>query len=83
LGTPVGAFPEFLGGVLGSIAPLDDPTTFAAALAAIARPVLDKSLTPADIQAAYQSRFSREETIEGYLRAFGCSSSNGHEDRSI
>ena len=32
LGTPVGAFPEFLSGCLGSVAPLDDPTAFAAAL---------------------------------------------------
>lgn len=75
IGTPVGAFPEFLSGLLGSVAPLDDPTAFAFALKAIAKPVLEGSITPTDIQKAYQSRFPRQQAIEGYLRVFGCSDS--------
>jgi len=83
LGTPVGAFPEFLSGILGCVAPLDDPTTFATALKAVARPVLDGSITPADVQQAYQSRFPRQQAIEGYLRAFGFSDSIDEQNRAI
>ena len=83
LGTPVGAFPEFLTGLLGSVAPLDDPTAFATALKAMAKPVLEGNITPADIQQAYQSRFPREQVIEGYLRAFSCSDLRDQENRAI
>lgn len=83
LGTPVGAFPEFLRGILGSIAPLDDPEAFAVALKAIGKPVLDGSITPADVQQAYQGRFPRQQVIEGYLQAFGCFGSIDQKDRSI
>ncbi len=83
LGTPVGAFPEFLSGLLGSIAPLDDPTAFAVALKAIAKPVLEGRITPADVQQAYRRRFPRTQVIDGYLRAFGCSDLNGQEKRAI
>ncbi len=79
LGTPAGAFPEFLSGLLGSIAPLDDPTAFAAALMAVAKQVLEGNITPTDIQQAYQNRFPRQNAIEGYLRVFGCSGSIGRE----
>ena len=83
LGTPVGAFPEFLSGLLGSIAPLDDPAAFASALKEIAKPVLEGRITPADVQQAYQSRFPRQQVIEGYLRVFGCSDSIDRENQAI
>jgi glycosyltransferase involved in cell wall biosynthesis len=83
LGTPVGAFPEFLSGLLGGIAPLDDATAFATALKAISQPILDGSITPPGVQQAYRTRFPREQAIEGYLRAFGCCDLNGKENRAI
>jgi len=82
LATPVGAFPEFLSGHLGSIAPLDDPTAFASALKTIAKEVLEGSITPVDVQQAYQSRFPRQKVLEGYLRAFGCSDSIEKKDQA-
>jgi len=82
LGTPVGAFPEFLSGLLGSVAPIDDSKAFAIALAAIAKPILDGKITPADVQQAYQSRFPREQVIQEYLRAFGCSDSSDQMNRA-
>jgi glycosyltransferase involved in cell wall biosynthesis len=71
VGTPVGAFPEFLSGLLGTVAPIDDPKAFAVALAAIAKPILEGKFTPAEVQQAYQSRFPREKVIQEYMRAFG------------
>ncbi|MGA9669480.1 MAG: glycosyltransferase [Terracidiphilus sp.] len=83
LGTPVGAFPEFLSGLPGSIAPLDDPTAYAAALKAIAKPIIEGSIAPRDVQQAYQSRFPRQQVIEGYLRAFGYSDLVDQESQAI
>jgi glycosyltransferase involved in cell wall biosynthesis len=75
LGTPVGAFPEFLSGFLGSVAPLDDPTVFATALKALAGPVLNGEITSMDVQRAYKLRFPRSEVIDEYIRILGCSGS--------
>jgi len=83
VGTPVGAFPEFLSGILGSLAPLDDPSAFAAALRTTAKPVLEGDITPGDIQLAYQGRFPRQRVIEGYLQAFGCSDLIDLENRRM
>jgi glycosyltransferase involved in cell wall biosynthesis len=83
LGTPVGAFPEFLSGLLGGIAPLDDPTAFATALKAIAKPVLEATITPTEVQQAYRDRFPRQQVIEGYLRAFGFSDVNDQGYRAL
>jgi glycosyltransferase involved in cell wall biosynthesis len=79
LGTPVGAFPEYLHGRLGSIAPLDNPAGFAAALKTIAEPILHGEVTPADVQQAYVSRFQRRHVIDGYLQVFSCSVSAQRE----
>jgi len=68
LGTSVGAFPEFLSGVLGSVGPLDSPPAFAAALKTLAEPVLKGAITPADVQGAYTIRFPRRQVINEYLR---------------
>jgi glycosyltransferase involved in cell wall biosynthesis len=72
LGTPVGAFPEFLSGLLGSIAPLDNPAAFAGALKSLAVPVLRGEVAPADVQRAYKARFPRRQVIDDYMRIFGC-----------
>jgi glycosyltransferase involved in cell wall biosynthesis len=72
LGTPVGAFPEFLTGRLGSVVPLDDPEAFAAAMHALARPMLNGAIAPEDIQKAYLRRFPRQNVIEEYMQVFGC-----------
>jgi len=70
LGTPVGAFPEFLCGPLGCVAPLGDPIAFATALKALADRVLRGDITPADVQRAYENRFSRSRVIDEYMRIF-------------
>jgi len=75
LATPVGAFPEFLSGLLGSVASLDDPAAFATALKALAGPVLKDEITPADVQRAYKERFPRRQVIDEYMRILGCSDS--------
>jgi glycosyltransferase involved in cell wall biosynthesis len=71
VGTPVGAFPEFLSGPLGAIAPLHDAAAFAAAMHMLARPIIAGEIVPDDVQRAYLTRFSRRKVIEGYLRVFG------------
>lgn len=83
LGTPVGAFPEFLGGLLGSIAPLHDPEAFAAAIQAMTAPVLSGELTPEEVQWAYVNRFQRRQVIEGYLQVFGCPYSKQEETQRV
>jgi glycosyltransferase involved in cell wall biosynthesis len=83
LGTPAGAFPEFLSGLLGSVAPLDDPAAFAIALRDIAKPVIEGSITPKEVQHAYQSQFPRQQVIAGYLRVFGCSDSIDEESQDL
>jgi glycosyltransferase involved in cell wall biosynthesis len=72
LGTPVGAFPEILSGPLGSIAPLYNANAFAAALDALAAPILKGKITPTDVQQAYKSRFPRPQIIDQYMRILGC-----------
>jgi len=81
VGTPVGAFPEFLDGLLGSIAPLADPGAFAAALKAVAFPILEGKIMPAEVQQAYEVRFPRQRVIEDYLRILGCSDWNGQRNQ--
>jgi len=83
VGTPVGAFPEFLSGLLGTVAPLDDRSAFAASLMRVAKPILEGSISPTDVQQAYQRRFPRAQVIEEYLRAFGCSDSIDRENRAV
>jgi glycosyltransferase involved in cell wall biosynthesis len=73
LATPVGAFPEFLSGLLGSIAPLGCPTAFASALKALAGPVLNGEITPEKVQRAYQIRFPRCQIIKEYMRILSAS----------
>ena len=73
LGTPVGAFPEFLSGLLGSIAPLDSPITFATALRSLAEPLLKAEITPEDVQRTYKSRFPRCQIINEYMRIVNAS----------
>lgn len=72
LGTPVGAFPEFLCGPLGCVAPLDSPIAFATALKALAEPILKGEIAPTDVQRAYRNRFSRSQVIDAYMQVFGC-----------
>jgi glycosyltransferase involved in cell wall biosynthesis len=83
LGTPVGAFPDFLRGVLGSIAPLNDPNAFATALKRMAEPVLGGQIAPADIQQAYSKRFQRGQVVEGYMRIFGCTDASQRMLRAL
>jgi len=73
VGTPVGAFPNFLSGFLGTVAPLDSPPAFAAALRTMAEAVLRGEITPAVVQGAYRVRFPRRQIIDEYLRILGCS----------
>ncbi len=73
LGTPVGAFPEFLTGLLGSVAPGDNSAAFATALKSLAKPVLKGEITPADVQQAYKRRFARRQIINQYLQILGSS----------
>jgi glycosyltransferase involved in cell wall biosynthesis len=71
--TPVGAFPQILNDTrLGCIAPLNDVDLFAAALNAVAQPVMESRITPADIQNVYMEHFPRGEVIDEYSRVFGC-----------
>jgi glycosyltransferase involved in cell wall biosynthesis len=72
LGTPVGSFPEYLCGHLGAIAVLDDPIAYAAALKALAQPLLSGDVTPRDVQRAYEARFPRWKVIDEYLQVFNC-----------
>lgn len=72
VGTPVGAFPDFLQGPLGCLAPLNDADVYAAALRATGRPVLEAKIGPADVQQAYLRCFNRANVIEEYARLFGC-----------
>jgi glycosyltransferase involved in cell wall biosynthesis len=84
VGTPVGALPEILGdGTLGLVAPLNDPPAFAAAVEAVAQPVLEGRITPLAIQEAYMKRFPRQQVIEGYMREFGCSDSIDQKIQAI
>jgi glycosyltransferase involved in cell wall biosynthesis len=76
LGTSVGAFPEFLSGVLGSVAPFDSPPAFAVALRALAEPVLKGEITPADVQRAYKASFPRHQIIDQYIQILEGSNSN-------
>lgn len=71
LGTSAGAFPEFLSGLLGSVAPFDNPPAFAAALRTLAEPVLNGEITPADIQRAYKDSFPRRQIMDKYLQILG------------
>jgi glycosyltransferase involved in cell wall biosynthesis len=73
LGTSVGAFPEFLSGLRGSVAPFDNPSAFAAALSILAGPVLNGEITPADVQRAYKDRFPRRQIMDKYLQILGSS----------
>jgi glycosyltransferase involved in cell wall biosynthesis len=68
VGTPVGSLPEYLCGPLGSIGPLDAPVDFAAAMKAVAEPVLKGELSPEIVQRAYRSRFPRHQVIDEYVR---------------
>jgi glycosyltransferase involved in cell wall biosynthesis len=75
VGTPVGSFPEYLCGPLGSVAPLGNPIAFATTLKAVAEPILKGELSPEDVQRAYRLRFSRHKVIKEYLGIFQCSDS--------
>jgi glycosyltransferase involved in cell wall biosynthesis len=75
VGTAVGSFPEYLCTPLGSVAPLDNPVAFAAALKAVAEPVLRGKVSPQDVQHAFSCRFSRRRVIDEYMAVFGCSGS--------
>jgi glycosyltransferase involved in cell wall biosynthesis len=76
LGTPVGSFPEFLSGHLGSVAALDDPIAYATALKALAQPLLSGEVTPRHVQSAYGARFPRAKVIDDYMQVFGCFTGN-------
>ena len=69
------AFPEFLIGLLGSVAPLDNPAAFATAIKLLAEPLLKCETSPEDVQQAYRNRFPRHQVIDEYLRIFAGSNS--------
>lgn len=83
LGTPVGAFPEFLTGRLGSVASLDDQEAFANAMHALARPILNGEIAPGDVQCAYKCRFPRPQVIEKYMQVFGLSDSTQRKAQAV
>jgi glycosyltransferase involved in cell wall biosynthesis len=83
LGTPVGSFPEYLCGVLGSVAPLGDPIAYATALKAVGQPLLTREVSPSDVQRAYEARFPRWRVIDEYLRMFGCCDSAQQRKQAV
>ncbi|MGO9336309.1 MAG: glycosyltransferase [Terracidiphilus sp.] len=72
VGTPVGAFPEFLQSLLGCVAPLNDLDAYACALRATGSWALEGKVSPADVQQAYMRRFDRAQVIDEYMSLFGC-----------
>jgi glycosyltransferase involved in cell wall biosynthesis len=83
LGTPVGSFPEYLSGALGSVAPLDNPIAYATALKALGQPLLSREMTPGDVQRAYETRFPRWKVIDEYLLTFGCCGSTPKRKQAV
>ena len=83
VGTPVGAFPEFLTGRLGSVVPLGNPEAFANAMHALARPILNGEMAPGDVQRAYRSRFPRRQVIERYMQVFGISHATQRKAQAV
>jgi glycosyltransferase involved in cell wall biosynthesis len=76
--TPVGALPEIIDGEdAGALAPLDDPGTYAAAMARVGGSIEFGSLTPERVARAYSRRFPRGAVIEAYAKLIPGSSQRG------
>jgi glycosyltransferase involved in cell wall biosynthesis len=81
VGSPAGALPDFLQGLLGCIVPFGEPDIFAGALRAMGRRILEGKITPADVQQAYLRRFDRSQVIDEYMRIFDCDGLQRQEAR--
>lgn len=79
VGTPVGAFPEFLESPLGCVAPLGNADAYAVALRVTGSWTREGKVNPANIQQAYMRRFNRERVMDEYIGLFGCYESHREE----
>jgi glycosyltransferase involved in cell wall biosynthesis len=70
--TPVGAFPEFLTAPeLGRLAPLDDPTQFAAGLSQVGFALMRGLLTPQSVRNRFIHMFPHDEIVDSYCDLIG------------